>query len=885
MKSNWRRVLSKGYVRIAVALLLVVGASVLFWASQDYTVIAPDWDGQVRGIAYNPSRLFTKKDHEWTTPEEIDRDLSQVAKITAHIRTYTVANGLDRVPEIARRHGLTVSLGLWIGPDLDQNEREIDTGIRVALANRRVVDRVFVGNEAILFGYVGADQLNAYIRRVRASLPNRIKVSTAEPWSTWLLNPEIGQYVDFVTIHLLPYWEGVPVRRSLDSLQRFYADVQEEFPEKPIVIGEAGWPSAGRTHKGAEASLADQAWFVRNFVQLALEKGYDYYLMEAYDQPWKGSHEGAVGAYWGLFDAVGNPKFSFTGMLRSFPAWRNYASGAALLSLLLGLLILGRMPRVRQPGYIVMGALVGFVSTGLLVVLDASTLEYIQPSDLAMTLAMIPLVFLAAAVILTEGIELAASLWRVERRVLRTAIPETPPRVSVHVPCYNEPPAMVMATLNALARLDYENFEVIVLDNNTPDPATWRPVEAHCTALGERFRFHHVDGLKGFKAGALNAALGVSDPEAAYIAVIDSDYQVEPFWLRRALPFFASERVALVQGPQDYRDGASSTFKKMCFEEYRGFFHIGMVERNEHDAIIQHGTMTIVRRRMLEEVGGWSPWCITEDTELGLKLFEAGYGAAYIPESMGKGLTPDTLGAFMGQRYRWVYGAMQILKRHAGSVFFGRSRLSWEQRYQFLCGWLPWISDGLGLIVTFFALIWTALMAIAPTYFDVPMEALSAAALALFAAKTVKTLLLYPQKVGSGVVGAVLASTAGLALTHTVGKAVIAGLFTSKKPFLRTPKCENPAELRDALRLVWQELTLLGLCAVAVLAMVATRGFDDPAATLWMTMLSIQSLPYVATLITACVSAISYRRMAAPAPVILLPAAAGTVEPVLPKAA
>ena len=239
----------------------------------------------------------------------------------------------------------------------------------------------------------------------------------------------------------------------------------------------------------------------------------------------------------------------------------------------------------------------------------------------------------------------------------------------------------------------------------------------------------------------------------------------------------------------------------------------------------------------------------------------------------------------MSQRYRWVYGAMQIMKRHAGAVFFGRSRLSWEQRYQFLCGWLPWISDGLGLVVTFFALIWTALMTIAPTYFDVPMEALSAAALVLFAAKTIKTLLLYPQKVGSGVTGAVLASTAGLALTHTVGKAVLAGLFSSKKPFLRTPKYQNPAELREALRLVWQELTLLGFCLVAVIGMIGTRGFDDPAATLWMTMLSIQSLPYVATLITACVSAISYRGIAAPAPVVVLPTATAASEPVLPKAA
>ena len=883
MTKSWRHVFSGGGIRIALALLLVVGASVLFWASQDYVVIAPDWDGQVRGITYSPSHLFTKKDHDSVSPEQIDRDLAQISRFTGRVRTYTVSYGLDRVPEIARRYGLTVSLGLWIGPDLELNEREIETGIRVALANRWTVDRVFVGNEAILFGYVDADQLNEYIRRVRAALPNRIKVSTAEPWSQWLLNPELGQYVDFVTIHLLPYWEGVPVRRSLDSLQRFYSDVQEEFPDKPIVIGEAGWPSAGRAHKGAEASLANEAWFIRNFVQLALDKGYDYYLVEAYDQPWKGRNEGAVGAYWGLFDATGHPKFAFTGMLRSFPAWRSYALGAALLSLLLGLLILGRMPRVRQPGYLVMGGLVGLISTGLLVILDTSTLEYIEPSDLAMTLAMIPLVFFAAAVIITEGVELASCLWRVERRTIVAAIPERPPRVSIHVPCYNEPPAMVMSTLDALARLDYDNYEVVVLDNNTMDPAMWRPVELHCAALGPAFRFHHLDGVRGFKAGALNAALRLSDPDAAFIAVIDSDYQVEPYWLRRALPYFASPKVALVQGPQDYRDGAATIFKRMCFEEYRGFFHIGMVERNEHDAIIQHGTMTIVRRDVLEEVGGWSAWCITEDTELGLKLFEAGYGAAYIPQSMGRGLSPDTLGAFMSQRYRWVYGAMQILKRHAGAVFLGHTELTWAQRYQFLCGWLPWISDGLGLIVTLFALVWTALMTIAPNYFDVPMEVLSAAALALFGAKTAKTLLLYPQKVGSGVLGAVLASTAGLALTHTVGKAVLTGLCTSGKPFLRTPKCENPAELREALHLVWQEMSLLALLTLALVAMVVIRGFDDPAATLWMIMLAIQSLPYLATILTACISATSYRRASAAAPVVI--AATAPVEPVLSEAA
>jgi hypothetical protein len=144
------------------------------------------------------------------------------------------------------------------------------------------------------------------------------------------------------------------------------------------------------------------------------------------------------------------------------------------------------------------------------------------------------------------------------------------------------------------------------------------------------------------------------------------------------------------------------------------------------------------------------------------------------------------------------------------------------------------------------------------------MATLSAAALALFAAKSLKTLLLYPQKVGSGIIGALMASTAGLALTHTCGKAVIAGVFTSKKPFLRTPKCEDPAAIGQVLRQCWQECLLLtallsGIASMLLVTMPqGMRGFNDPASVLWTIMLSIQSLPYLATVITAAISALSY---------------------------
>src|SRR6201999_699981 len=170
------------------------------------------------------------------------------------------------------------------------------------------------------------------------------------------------------------------------------------------------------------------------------------------------------------------------------------------------------------------------------------------------------------------------------------------------------------------------------------------------------------------------------------------------------------------------------------------------------------------------------------------------------------------------------------------------------------------------------------LMWVAPMYIDVPMPALTAAAMALFATKLFKTLLLYPPKVGSGLKGAFVASVAGLALTHTVGKAVWAGLWTSGKPFLRTPKCADPASFTQVLRVVWQEAALLALLLVAMISMAFDRGFQDPAVTLWMVMLGVQSLPYAATFATASISALSYRN-ADKSPL------APVAEPVLPKAA
>ncbi|MCC6918934.1 MAG: glycosyltransferase [Alphaproteobacteria bacterium] len=857
--------------RALLALLIASVVSVVTWASLDRPVDAPDWNAPIRGFSYNPSHLYAKSDTEHFSEERLRADMVQMHEQTNRVRIYSVDRGLDRLPVIANELGMKVALGIWIGADKAQNEKEIAEALKVIRENPVAIDRVVVGNEVILRGEIPVAELNEYIKRVRREVPRRMKVTTAEPWNVWDANPDLAREVDVLMVHMLPYWEGIAQESAVGHIINRLQVLRDKFPGKPIVIGEAGWPSEGRQRQGAVPDLAHQAAFVRAFLTAAKELNWDYYLLEAYDQPHKVEEEGAVGAFWGVYDAAGKPKFELTGDLSSLPDWPWFAGFAVVITMIGGALLLRSTPHLSFFGQLFLAALAGLIVTAIIVVFDSAALEYAGWDTYAVFVVVVPVASLAIAVILAECVEMAQSLWRVQRRLAAPPPMAHEPRVSIHVPAYNEPPDMMIETIDALARLAYRNYEVIILDNNTKDEAVWKPVQAHCEKLGARFRFFHFDGVKGFKAGALNKALELTDPAAEYVAVIDSDYQVNPNWLSTCIPHFANPKVALVQGPQDYRDGEENLFKAMAYQEYAGFFQIGMVERNEDNAIIQHGTMTIMRRTVLAEKQ-WATWCITEDAELGLRIFEDGHESVYLPESFGKGLIPDTLGAYKDQRYRWVYGAMQIMKRHGGALFGGKTQLTPSQRYHFIAGWLPWLADGLSLAFTTAALFWAALMAYDPFTYDLPMTSLAAIALGLFAVKTGKTLLLYPFRVGTGFKGALQASIAGLALSHTVGKAVWTGLFTKSMPFLRTPKCEDRAPIRQVLLLASEELILLCLVWLAIAATALQRGFGDPAAVVWVAMLAVQSIPFVATLMMAFISAAKIGERRHPEPKAVAPA-------------
>ncbi|MGR9101160.1 MAG: glycosyltransferase family 2 protein, partial [Gammaproteobacteria bacterium] len=343
--------------------------------------------------------------------------------------------------------------------------------------------------------------------------------------------------------------------------------------------------------------------------------------------------------------------------------------------------------------------------------------------------------------------------------------------------------------------------------------------------------------------------------DAEIIAVIDSDYILSPDWLKAMTPYFTDEKVGFVQSPQDYRDLHVSPFKTSCYWEYAGFFNIGMVQRNEFNAIIQHGTMTMIRKSALLEVGKWAEWCICEDSELGLRLFEAGYDSVYVKDSFGRGLMPDTLSGYMVQRYRWVYGAMQIVKAHWRSFLPGRrSPLTSAQRYYFLAGWLPWYSDALALLFTLASLALTALIALDPIHSELPVNAFLLPTIGVFGFKILRSLWLYKVRVPCSFLGSLGAAVAGLSLTHTVAKGVWQGIFTSDKPFLRTPKYEMQAPLFAGLLTISQEMALLSSLSACIWLMASLDHFDNLSGRLWIAVLSVQIVPYAATLVTLLMS-------------------------------
>jgi len=267
--------------------------------------------------------------------EQIGEDLAQLAKVSECVRTYSTENGLDQVPELAAKVGLKVIQGIWLSSNRQKNLSQVSTAIRLARQFPTTVTALVVGNEVLLRGEMTTSDLAATIRSVKSQVA--VPVTYADVWEFWLRNREIYDAVDFVTIHILPYWEDFPVRAKyaaahVDAIRRRMAVA---FPGKEILIGETGWPSEGRMRDAALPSRTNQARVISEILDLAKREHFRVNLIEAYDQPWKRQLEGTVGGYWGLFDSTRRmPKYPAGVAIRNYPLWQWQMAGGMVLAAL-----------------------------------------------------------------------------------------------------------------------------------------------------------------------------------------------------------------------------------------------------------------------------------------------------------------------------------------------------------------------------------------------------------------------------------------------------------------------------------------------------------------------------------------------------------------------
>lgn len=278
-----------------------------WWLGLPVAMPAPPLDPgeKLHCVSYTPFRGSQNPLSPQTKvePWQIEEDFARLAPLTKCVRSYSIDHGLDRIPEIAQRHGLKVLHGIWLSSDAEKNRYQVETSVALAKRFPDVIQAIIVGNEVLLRGEMSAVDLADTIRGLKAQVP--MPVTYADVWEFWLRNRVVYDAVDFVTIHILPYWEDFPIpahdaAAHVDAIRKRVATA---YPDKEILIGETGWPSAGRMRAGALPSAANQARVLHDVLALAKRENYRVTVIEAFDQPWKRYLEGTVGGHWGLFDA------------------------------------------------------------------------------------------------------------------------------------------------------------------------------------------------------------------------------------------------------------------------------------------------------------------------------------------------------------------------------------------------------------------------------------------------------------------------------------------------------------------------------------------------------------------------------------------------------
>ena len=474
--------------------------------------------------------------------------------------------------------------------------------------------------------------------------------------------------------------------------------------------------------------------------------------------------------------------------------------------------------------------------------LYAAILTVVQPLDLVGRVGSVLLLLFETAALLLSisyAFELLDVLGR-RLRPKRSAAGDGRPPVAIQVPAYNEPVEVVEQTLQSLAELRYDRLLVQVVDNNTPDEKVWKALEGLCHKLGDRFQFIHLENWPRFKAGALNEATRRLPAEYEVLGIVDADYVVEPDFLEVMVGHFADPEVAFVQSSQNYRDWKDDAYLRGLFYSYRYFFDVSMPCRAHRNAIIFAGTMGLIRRSALDEIGGWNQEIVTEDAEASFRLLGSGYRGVYEREPHGAGLMPLTFDGLKKQRFRWALGGIQMLRVHWRELLpFGahRLKLTTAQRVHYLLSCLQWFGEALTLLFTLLLVLTAAFLAV---HHQLPVRQLLGAVVVVpiifLGTGLLRALWGLRATTGCRLGDAFRALAVWFALSWVVTLACFRGLVRPQATFLRTPKRKEG----DGPGTLWQAISAAKLeSALAVLSLAAALVIPFAALTPQTVLLSL----------------------------------------------
>ena len=333
--------------------------------------------------------------HGAVSAEQIEEDLARLKPLTNCIRTYGVAQGLDAVPAVARKLGMRVRQGAWLGRDETANRIEIDRAVTLAQDYRDVIDVLVVGNEVLLRRDLSAEQLASHLRYAKSRI--NIVITYADVWEFWQKNASLQTDVDWVTVHILPYWEDRPVaaKDAADHVFKIAHAMEKVFIGKPIWVGETGWPAAGRQRAGARPGVVEQTLLIRQLASRAATEAVPINFIEGFDQPWKRALEGAMGGAWGLFAADGTRRVQLSGdVIEGSDGWLLWVGAGAGFLLMAITLLLGALIANRARDYSNISARWRFIQR-----LSMATRQHTLPLPNFLTLS-IGAALLGAAVVL-----------------------------------------------------------------------------------------------------------------------------------------------------------------------------------------------------------------------------------------------------------------------------------------------------------------------------------------------------------------------------------------------------------------------------------------------------------------------------------------------------